>query len=129
MRLLHGEAGAAGGDAVLAAITEIRGDDIGAGLQTGGVYLRGSIAARNFYIGGIPAIGDGALGIETGAAGRGGDRFAGEDFCRLHGTGSGRRKAWLATTEVEDEASLEAHATEVRAGNRGGTKAVIGDDV
>jgi len=126
VRPLHGEAGTAGGDAIFAAIAQVSGDDIGAGLQAGGVDLRGGIAARNFYIGGVPGVGDGALGTEIGAARSGGHGLGGKDFGRLHGTGSGRGKARLTAAEVQDEASLQAHTTEVGTWNRVGTKAVIG---
>src|SRR5580704_17058730 len=125
MRLLHGEAGAAGCETMLAAIIQVGGDNVGAGLQAGGVDLRGGITARNFCTSGIPTIGDGALGIEIGAAGSGGHRLGGKDFCRLYRTSGGGRKRRLSTTEVKDKASLQAHAGEVRTRNSGRTKVLF----
>src|SRR6266481_837986 len=106
-------------------ITQVGGDDIGAGLQARGVNLRGGITTGNFHVGGIPGVCDGALGIEIGATGSGGYSLAGEDFRRLRGTRSGRRKWRLSATEVKNQPSLQAYTTEVGTRNRGGTKAII----
>ena len=52
--LLHGELGAAGGNASAAAVAQISRDLVGARLQSGGVNLGGSAAAGDFHSGAGP---------------------------------------------------------------------------
>ena len=78
-----GEPGAAGRRTVLVTLIQVGCDYIVAGLQSGRVNLRGSIARSNFYPCATPTVGDSTLGIEIRANGRRGHRLAFEDFGRL----------------------------------------------
>ncbi len=83
-RLFHLEAGGTGGATVLAAIAQVRGHLVRAGLQASRVNRGGSFRTSSFCCVATPAVFDCAVRIETGSVSPHGHRLTGKDFCRFH---------------------------------------------